>query len=136
MKEITCEALNENAFQMIGKDWLLLTAKKDGKVNTMTASWGGVGVMWGKQVAFLFIRPQRYTKEFVDATAEMSISVLPEVYRKELNYFGTVSGSKIRTGYRRGKRGSVFCGRKTLVYLQETVCAAVRGGLFYRQEQY
>ena len=73
MTEITCEALNENAFQMIGKDWLLLTAKKDGKVNTMTASWGGVGVMWGKQVAFLFIRPQRYTKEFVDAAAEMSI---------------------------------------------------------------
>ncbi len=92
MKEITCEALNENAFKMIGKDWLLLTAKKDGKVNTMTASWGGIGVMWGKQVAFLFIRPQRYTKEFVDAAAEMSISVLPENYRKELNYFGTVSG--------------------------------------------
>ena len=92
MTEITCEALNENAFQMIGKDWLLLTAKKDGKVNTMTASWGGVGVMWGKQVAFLFIRPQRYTKEFVDAAAEMSISVLPEAYRNELNYFGTVSG--------------------------------------------
>ena len=71
MTEITCEALNENAFQMIGKDWLLLTAKKDGKVNTMTASWGGVGVMWGK----------------------------------------------LRTGYRRGKRGSVFCGRETRVYL-------------------
>lgn len=92
MQEITCEALKENAFTMIGKDWLLLTAKKDGKVNTMTASWGGVGVMWGKQVAFLFIRPQRYTKEFVDAAAELSVSVLPEKYRKELNYFGTVSG--------------------------------------------
>lgn len=92
MKEITCEDLKENAFQMIGKDWLLLTAKKDGKVNTMTASWGGVGIMWGKQVAFVFVRPQRYTKEFIDAGSELSISVLPEEYRKELNYFGTVSG--------------------------------------------
>ena len=92
MQEITCEALKENAFTMIGKDWLLLTAKKNGKVNTMTASWGGIGVMWGKQVAFIFIRPQRYTKEFVDGASELSISVLPEKYRKELNYFGTVSG--------------------------------------------
>lgn len=92
MKEITCEDLNENAFDLIGKDWMLFTAKKDGKVNTMTASWGGVGVMWGKKVAFIFIRPQRYTKEFVDASGELSISILPEKYRKELNYFGTVSG--------------------------------------------
>ena len=38
MKEITCEELNENAFDLIGKDWMLFTAKKDGKVNTMTAS--------------------------------------------------------------------------------------------------
>ena len=38
---------------MIGKEWLLVTAEKDGKANTMTASWGGVGVMWGRNVAFI-----------------------------------------------------------------------------------
>lgn len=43
---------------MIGKEWLLITAEKDGKANTMTASWGGVGVLWGKNVATLYIRPQ------------------------------------------------------------------------------
>ena len=84
--------LTGNVFSLIGSQWMLVTAGTKEHCNTMTASWGGVGVMWGKQVAFLFIRPQRYTKEFVDATAEMSISVLPEAYRKELNYFGTVSG--------------------------------------------
>ena len=92
MKEIAHELFNENAFNMIGKDWLLISAEKDGKTNTMTASWGGVGIMWNKKVAFLFIRPQRYTKEFVDASDRLSVCVLPNSYRKELQYLGTVSG--------------------------------------------
>ena len=64
-KKIKPEELQKNPFQMIGKEWLLVTAEKDGKANTMTASWGGVGVMWGRNVAFIVIRPQRYTKEFM-----------------------------------------------------------------------
>ena len=58
----------------------------------MTASWGGVGILWNKNVAYLFLRPQRYTKEFIDASQELSISVLPEQYRKQLGYLGRVSG--------------------------------------------
>ena len=70
-KEIKPEELQKNPFQMIGKEWLLVTAEKDGKANTMTASWGGVGVMWGRNVAFIVIRPQRYTKEFIDASDKL-----------------------------------------------------------------
>lgn len=92
MKEISYKDLNENTFDMIGKDWLLLTAEKEGKVNTMTASWGGVGILWNKKVAYIFVRPQRYTKEFIDSNEKLSISVLPNEYRKELQYLGTVSG--------------------------------------------
>ena len=92
MKVIKHENFQENAFEMIGKDWLLITAEKDGKVNTMTASWGGVGVLWNKKVAYIFIRPQRYTKEFVDFSDRLSVCVLPNSYRKELSYLGNVSG--------------------------------------------
>ena len=92
MREITCETLNENVFEMIGKDWMLISAEKDGKTNTMTASWGGTGVLWNKNVAYIFIRPQRYTKEFVDFSDKLSLCVLPESYKKELSYLGTVSG--------------------------------------------
>lgn len=82
-----------NPFTLIGKEWMLVTAAKpDGSVNTMTASWGGMGVMWGKDVAFVVIRPQRYTKEFIDQSQTFSLSFLPEGYRKQLNYLGTVSG--------------------------------------------
>ncbi len=70
-KKIKPEELQKNPFQMIGKEWLLVTAEKDGKANTMTASWGGVGVMWGRNVAFIVIRPQRYTKEFIDASDKL-----------------------------------------------------------------
>ena len=92
MKEIKLELFEENAFNMIGKDWLLITAEKDGKVNTMTASWGALGIMWNKKVAYIFVRPQRYTKEFIDASDKLSLSVLPNSFRKDLGYLGTVSG--------------------------------------------
>lgn len=92
MKEINIEELDRNACKMIGKDWMLVTAAKDGKVNTMTASWGGLGVMWGKNVAFLVIRPQRYTKEFIDAADTLSLTFYDEDRRKDLSYLGTVSG--------------------------------------------
>ncbi len=91
-KEIKPEELTKNPFHMIEKEWMLVTAEKDGKVNTMTASWGGVGIMWGKPVAYVFIRPQRYTKEFIDGTDTFSLSILGEEHRKTLSYLGTVSG--------------------------------------------
>lgn len=91
-QEIQPEALQKNPFKMIGKEWLLVAAEKDQKTNAMTASWGGVGIMWGKPVAFIVIRPQRYTKKFIDAADTVSLSVLGEEYRKVLGYMGRVSG--------------------------------------------
>jgi len=79
-------------FGLIGSKWMLITAKKDGKINTMTASWGTAGIMWNKPIAMCVIRPQRYTKGFVDASDYFTLSFLPEKYRKELNYLGTKSG--------------------------------------------
>ncbi len=66
-REGKIEELQFNPFTKIGKEWLLITAGDEEKHNTMTASWGGVGVLWGKNVVTTYIRPQRYTKEFVDA---------------------------------------------------------------------
>ncbi len=91
-KEILPEAIKKNPFQLIGKEWMLITAGDEQKVNTMTASWGGLGVMYGKNVAFTVIRPQRYTKEFVDREETFSLSFLDKNYKDVLNYLGTVSG--------------------------------------------
>ncbi len=91
-KEISANHLQGNPFHMIGQEWMLVTAEKEGKVNTMTAAWGGLGIMWGKNVAFVVIRPQRYTKEFIDAADSFSLSFYDESFRKTLSYLGAVSG--------------------------------------------
>ncbi|WP_313343846.1 flavin reductase [Sedimentibacter sp.] len=90
--EIKPEELNKSAFQMIGNDWMLITAEKDNKANTMTASWGGFGVMWNKNVSYIVLRPQRYTKEFIDNTDTFSLCFFDNKYKKELSYLGSVSG--------------------------------------------
>ncbi|MFC2638622.1 MAG: flavin reductase family protein [Mitsuokella sp.] len=91
-KEIAAEAFAESPFKMIGKEWMLVAAEADGKANAMTVSWGGMGVLWGKNVAFIFIRPTRYTKEFIDRADKLTLSVFTEEHRKMMRYFGTVSG--------------------------------------------
>ena len=84
---------NQNVFNLIGEKWMLVAAAdKQGKSNAMTASWGGMGILWGKKVAFVFIRPQRYTKNFVDEAENFSLSFFGEEYRKMLSYMGRVSG--------------------------------------------
>jgi flavin reductase (DIM6/NTAB) family NADH-FMN oxidoreductase RutF len=91
-KEINPNELNDSTFKLIGDDWMLITAAKDGKVNTMTASWGGFGVLWNKKVVYTFVRPQRYTKEFIKASSTFSLTFFDKEYKKDLSYLGTVSG--------------------------------------------
>lgn len=91
-KEIKVEELQFDPFTKIGKEWMLITAGNKEKFNTMTASWGGVGVYWGMNVVTTYIRPQRYTKEFVDANDMFTIAFFDEPYRKALNICGSISG--------------------------------------------
>lgn len=91
-KEVSVEELEFNPFTKIGKEWMLVTAGDEEKHNTMTASWGGVGVMWGKNVVSVYIRPQRYTKEFVDANDTFTLSFYDETYKKVLGICGSKSG--------------------------------------------
>lgn len=83
----------ENAVKMIGDDWTLITAEKEnGDVNTMTASWGFMGVLWNKPVVAVFIRPQRYTLEFAENAERLSLTFFEEQYRGALRLCGTKSG--------------------------------------------
>lgn len=91
-KQINVEELNQNPFVAIGNEWMLIAADKGGKTNAMTASWGGVGIMWGKPSAFVFIRQTRYTKEFVDAGERFTLNFFGGKFKKELGYFGRISG--------------------------------------------
>lgn len=86
------EEIQGNVFSMIGSDWMLVTAQNGEKYNTMTASWGGMGVLWGKPVAFVFIRPQRYTYTFLENTDRFTLSFFGGACREALALCGRVSG--------------------------------------------
>ncbi|HEX3027547.1 MAG TPA: flavin reductase family protein [Clostridia bacterium] len=86
------EQLQGNVFDKIGNQWMLITAGDGNSFNTMTASWGGMGVLWSRPVAFAFIRPTRYTYEFVEKSDRFSLSFYDENYREALNLCGTKSG--------------------------------------------
>lgn len=85
----------KNTFSFIADDWALVTAGTPDKWNTMTVSWGGLGELWGKDVAFIFIRPQRYTKEFVDANERFTVNNFDGGYKKELGICGSKSGREV-----------------------------------------
>lgn len=90
---ISPEEIQENLFSEISQVWALLTAQKpDGSVNTMTISWGEFGHFWRRNVVTVGVRPQRYTKEFMDAADTFSLSFLPSEYKKVLGYLGSASG--------------------------------------------
>ena len=91
-REIKPLELQDNPFKLIGRDWFLMTAEKDGVANTMTVSWGGLGLMWGKNVVFVAVRPERYTFQFVEKSDSFSLCVFDDSWRKTLSYCGKVSG--------------------------------------------
>lgn len=92
-KTIDINKLNENAIKLIGEDWGVIAAKVDGRVNAMTISWGGLGVMWGQPVAFVFIRPQRFTKTLIDKCNKFTLSFFCNDKRDILKYLGSASGA-------------------------------------------
>lgn len=92
-KEVSPRELQFNPFSKIGSQWMLITAGTMESFNTMTASWGGVGVIWGQDVATCYIRPQRRTKAFVDGAETLTLSFVTADHREALNLLGSVSGN-------------------------------------------
>ena len=74
---------------------LLTAADKNGLVNTMTVSWGGSGILWGKEVCFVFVRPERYTYEFCENGENMSLSFFGKDKKDVLSFCGTKSGRDV-----------------------------------------
>lgn len=113
--------LQFNVPELIGNDWMLITAGGFEKCNTMTASWGGIGVLWNKPVAFIFVRPSRYTYEFIESTEVFTLSFFDEEYRNVLQLCGKVSGREVdkisEAGFKKveSENGSVFFEEAKLV---------------------
>lgn len=101
-RHISPNEITDNSFKLIGKDWMLVTSADESErlaggksYNTMTASWGGVGILWNKPVAFVFIRPQRHTFGFIERNSRLTLSFFDESYRSALSYCGKYSGRDV-----------------------------------------
>lgn len=94
MEKIDIKRLNDNVFDLIGKEWILITAGSCDHFNMMTASWGCLGWLWNSPVAVIFVRPERYTHDFIERSECVTLSFLgnsPEM-REAYNICGSKSG--------------------------------------------
>lgn len=95
LKVIKPAEIQDNVFKLIGSDWMLITAGTLEKYNMMTASWGGFGILWGKEVCFCVVRPHRYTFNFMEQSDVFTLTFFDRQYRNILNLCGTKSGREI-----------------------------------------
>lgn len=95
LNRINVKHLTDNIFKLLDNDWMLVTAGTMDSFNTMTASWGTFGILWNRPIAMCFIRPQRYTLEFVNRSDMFTLSFFTENYRDVLNFCGSHSGRKV-----------------------------------------
>lgn len=79
-------------FKQFDKKWALLTAGTKEDFNTMTISWGGLGTLWSKPIATVYVRSSRYTHDYMDKNDYFTVSFYPEEYRKVLGVLGSKSG--------------------------------------------
>jgi len=112
--EKSVRELNGSPVQRIADEWMLITAgntaKGAGNWNTMTASWGALGELWNKDVAFIFIRPGRCTRGFVDDNTLFTLSFFEEKYHKALAFCGEKSGRDYDKAAKTGLTPIVFGG--------------------------
>lgn len=91
-RKISPKELEVNPIELIGDQWMLVTAGTMEKFNTMTASWGAMGELWNKSVAFVFVRPQRHTHLFTEREEMLTLSFFEPAYRPALTLCGNTSG--------------------------------------------
>ena len=96
MQQIDLNQLGKyvDAVNDIQSKWMLVTSQADGKVNTLTASWGGLGSLWRKKVAFIFIRPSRYTNQFLEKSHRFTLTFF-DGHMEEMGYLGKTSGRDV-----------------------------------------
>ena len=93
--EIEVKSLADNMFQLLDEDWMLITAGTKESFNTMTASWGTFGILWQMPVATIFVRPHRYTYDFIEKNQSFTLSFFSPKYKHILNYCGQKSGKDV-----------------------------------------
>lgn len=92
LKEISIKDINCNAYEMFNKNWALVSSGNEQDYNTMTISWGTLGHLWFKDIATVFVRPSRYTFEYMEKNDYFTVSFFLDSHKDDLTYLGKNSG--------------------------------------------
>lgn len=82
----------KNAVGLFDKDWMALAVGKEGDMNAMTISWGGMGELWNRPVVTVYVSSSRYTHSFMERNKYFTVTAFPPNMRSALQYIGTHSG--------------------------------------------
>lgn len=93
--KIEPEGIKDNAFELIGSEWFLISAGTPDSFNTMTASWGTMGIFWNKPVSICFVRPTRHTFNFMEESDVYTLSFLGNENKAIHKICGSKSGRDI-----------------------------------------
>ncbi|WP_291527954.1 hypothetical protein [Bacteroides sp. UBA939] len=91
-KTIEAKDVKEDIFTLISEDFSILTAGTPSHYNSMVAGWGGWGILFNKQVAFSFLRSNRYTLELIRKENKYTMTFFDEEYKEDIMNFGKSSG--------------------------------------------
>ena len=122
--------IEESAFRIIGSEWMLLTGGNQESFNTMTAAWGGFGTLWEQSVCFCFVRPTRYTYEFMERSKVFSLCFFDEKYKSVLDFCGSHSGRDTDKVEATGI--SPVSGEKETVYFDEARLVLLCEKIYYQ----
>lgn len=96
MNKVNCREVKDNVIKEFRITTALVTArKKDGSFNTCTIGWGTIGELWSKDVCIVYVKPIRYTAEFLDEDDYFTVTFFKEGYQEALNICGTKSGKDV-----------------------------------------
>lgn len=85
----------EQAMKHLSDKGAFLSVEGGGKKNCMTISWGFIGFIWNKPHFITLVRPQRYTRELLEAADSFTISIPYGSLSEELKICGSKSGRDI-----------------------------------------
>ena len=80
------------SFDIFNKEWAIVCAGEQEHYNAMTISWGGLGTLWGKPVVTVYVKPVRYTYQFMNDSEYFTVSFYDEQYRNAMQVYGSTSG--------------------------------------------
>jgi flavin reductase (DIM6/NTAB) family NADH-FMN oxidoreductase RutF len=91
MRKIELPELSLKPFHLLDEEWALLVGGRENP-NPMTVSWGGLGTLWNKPMATVYVRPTRHTYRKLLEHPELTLNFLPVSMKPALDLCGAKSG--------------------------------------------